>query len=172
MRRASALLGMLWLLLWPELAGAGDVNALDAENGFRDAHFGARLDTMAGLQLLSESGAAGTQLYIRPDEALEIGQARLDGVTYGFYQQRLYFVALFTSGRRNSQAVLSRFQQVYGPGVAVAGDALEYVWQGRRVLLHFRQDLATGVGMAALTSLEIDAQVKSASAPVPANSAP
>ena len=171
MKSALALLGMFWSLL-PAVAGAGDLKALDAENGFRDARFGTSLDTLDGLQLLTESGAAGTQLYIRPDESLEIGAARLDGVTYGFYRERLYFVAIFTSGQRNTEAVLARFQEAYGPGAAVAGDAVEFVWQGSRVLLHFRQDPATGVGMAALTSLPMDAQVKSASAAVPADAEP
>jgi hypothetical protein len=171
MKRALALLGTLWLLL-PALALAGDVEALDAENGFRGARFGARLDALDGLELLTESGAAGTQLYVRPDESLEMGDARLDGVTYGFYQKRLYFVAIFTSGRRNTEAVLARYQSNYGPGAAVAGDAIEFVWQGSRVLLHFRQDPVTGVGMAALTSLPMDAQVKSASAAIPAQLAP
>jgi hypothetical protein len=171
MKRAFALLGMLWLLL-PARALAGDVKALDAENGFRDARFGASLDALDGLELLTESGAAGTQLYIRPTESLEMGDARLDGVTYGFYRERLYFVAIFTSGRRNSEAVLARFQETYGPGAAVAGDAIEFVWQGSRVLLHFRQDPATGVGMAALTSLPMDAEVKSASAAIRVDIAP
>lgn len=171
MNRAIALLGALWILL-PAGAQAGDLKALDAENGFRDARFGAELTALPDLQLLTDGGAAGTQIYVRPDEALAIGDARLDGVTYGFFQERLYFVAIFTSGRRNAQAVLNSFQAAYGPGAAVAGEAVEFVWQGSRVMLHFRQDPATGVGMAAITSLEMDAQVKSATSAAPANAAP
>ncbi|MBW2267367.1 MAG: hypothetical protein JRH16_02230 [Deltaproteobacteria bacterium] len=171
MRGAFALLGVLWLLL-PAVARGGDVKALDTENGFRNVRFGTTLDALDGLQLLTESGAAGTQLYIRPDESLELGDARLDGVTYAFFRERLYFVTIFTSGQRNTQAVLARFRQSYGPGAAVAGNAVEFVWQGSRVLLHFREDAATGVGMAVLTSLPMDAQVKAAGAPAPADAAP
>ena len=135
--------------------------------------FGTRLEALDGFQLLTESGAAGTQLYIRPDEVLEIGQARLDGVTYGFYQQRLYFVALFTSGRRDAQAALSALQAAYGPGTAIVGDVPEYVWQGQRVSLHFRQDPVTEMGMVGFTSRAIDMQMKhrSQGESLPANAA-
>jgi hypothetical protein len=171
MKSAIALLATLWCLL-PSAAQAGDLQALDAENGFRDARFGAKRDALLGMQLLSESGAAGTQLYVRPAESLALGDARLDGVTYGFYRDQLYYVAIFTSGAHNTQSVLESFKAAYGPGTAVPGDAVEFVWQGSRVLLHFRQDPATGVGMAALTSLTLDAKVKSAGNALPAKVAP
>jgi len=171
MKSAIALLTTLWCL-FPCAALAGDVQALDTENGFRDARFGAKREALLGLQLLTENGAAGTQLYVRPGEPLALGDARLDGVTYGFYRDQLYFVAIFTSGQQNAEAVLESFEQAYGPGTAVAGDAVEFVWQGSRVQLHFRQDPATGVGMAALTSLTLDAKVKSAGAVLPAKVAP
>lgn len=150
---------------------AGDVDALDAENGFREARFGTSLERLDGFELLSENGAAGTKLYIRSDESLELGDARLDGVTYGFHADELYFVAIFTSGRTNTRAVLAAFEAAYGPGADVSGDAVEFVWQGARVALHFREDPATGVGMAAFTSLPMDARIKASRNTVPANAA-
>lgn len=171
MTRVFAWMLALVALLAPP-AQAGDVSALDAENGFRDARFGAPMPARAGFQLLSENGAAGTRLYVKPDEALAFGDARLDGVTYGFHSDRLYFVAIFTSGRENTRAVLEVFQAAYGPGAAIDGEANEYLWQGQRVALHFREDPSTGVGMAAFTSLSMDAQVKSTQTTVPANAAP
>lgn len=163
MTRGLALVGLLWLLLAVP-AGAGDLADLDTENGFRGLHFGVAHGEIESLELLSENGARGTRLYTRANEPLEFGSGVLDGVTYGFYRDRLYFVALFASGRGNSEAVLEALQAAYGDGERLAGEAVEYVWQGSRVALHFREDPATGFGMASLTGLAMDARVKSASA--------
>ena len=68
--------------------------------------------------------------------------------------------------------MLDAFRAAYGPGAAVEGEAEEYVWHGDRVALHFREDPVTGVGMAAFTSLFMDARVKSATTTAPAEIAP
>jgi hypothetical protein len=143
------------------VAAAGGTDLLDAEGGFRDARFGATFESFAGLQLLTDSGAYGSTLYTRPAEDLRFGDASLDGVTYGFYAGRLYFVTLFTSGERNGRAALAELERAYGPGARSAGDAAEYVWRGQQVLLHYRLDPVTSMGMVAATSLPMDARVLS-----------
>jgi hypothetical protein len=153
-------------------AFAEGIDALDAEDGFRDARFGTRVESFEGLEIISDRGARGTKVYVRPTDALEFGAARLDGVTYGFYAQELYFVALFTSGSRNTRAVLAQLEQAYGPGTPVDGNAKEYIWQGRKVILHFREDPVTAMGMVGLTSVGIDARVKAEHVSLPAEVAP
>jgi hypothetical protein len=148
------------------------IDALDAEDGFRDARFGARVESFEGLELLSERGARGMKVYVRPTDALELGDATLDGVTYGFYHGELYFVAIFTSGSRNALAALAQLQKVYGPGARVSQDTSEYVWRGRKVVLHYRADAVTGMSMIGFTSLPIDARVQAAQPVVPAAIAP
>lgn len=143
------------------IAGAGDLAALDAQDGFRDARFGAAPESFEGLELLTDRGARGSSLYVRPGDELRLGEATLDGVTYGFHAGRLYFVALFTSGERNARATLAELERVYGPGVRAAGEAVEYVWRGGRVLLHYRVDPVTSMGMVSLTSLRVDAPAAS-----------
>jgi len=170
MLRALAMLGLL--LLAAAAAGAEELDALDAENGFRDAHFGAPVESFEGLELISANGAGGTRVYVRPDDELLLGEARLDGITYGFYEGRLYFVALLTSGGGNARAALTALQSAYGPGLRLEGPAEEFLWQGRRVALHFRRDPVTAMGMIGLTSLPIDAEVKQARASLPARAAP
>jgi len=161
----------LWLTaIAPALAGNTD--ALDAEDGFRGARFGERVESFEGLELLSASGARGMDVYVRPSDVLELGPARLDGVTYGFYQGELYFVALFASGRRNARAALLQLEKDYGPGTSVSEGANEYVWRGRKVLLHFRTDPVTSMSMIGITSLPIDARVQAAQDVAPAAIAP
>ncbi len=106
------------------------------------------------------------------EDDLSFGQASLDGVTYGFYAGRLYFVTLFTSGEGNARAVLAEIRERYGPGARVPGDAEEFVWRGRRVSLHFRQDPMTAMSMVVITSLEMNAQVEAARVTRPAAARP
>lgn len=171
MLRRLAAAATLWLAAIAP-AFAGSIDALDAAYGFRDARFGARVESFEGLELLSTRGARGMDVYVRPSDVLQLGAATLDGVTYGFFEGELYFVALFASGIRNSKAALLQLEKDYGPGTRMSGEANEYVWRGRRVVLHFRTDPVTAMSMIGLTSLPIDARVQAAQAAVPAAIAP
>lgn len=159
------------LLLGVASAHAGSVDVLDAEDGFRGARFGTPIESFQDLELISSRGAGGTRLYVRASEELRLGGAVLDGVTYGFYQGDLYFVALFTSGARNADAALAQLERVYGPGRKLDGATREYVWKGKRVSLYFREDAVTSMGMVGITSLSIDRRVKTDRISVPANAA-
>jgi hypothetical protein len=139
------------ILLLGGPALAGDLEDLDAEAGFAGATLGQPLEAFRGLELISERSARGTRLYAATGDAPRLGDARLDDVTYGFYQGRLYFLALFTSGRSNAEAALAALRASYGPGKAVPGEASEYVWHGSRVTLHFREDPVTKLGMVGFT---------------------
>lgn len=145
----TLLLASLLLLAGP--ASAGDLAALDADNGFAGASLGEPVESFEGLELISERAARGTRLYTGTGEMPRLGQARLDDVTYGFYRGRLFFLALFTSGRSNAEAALAALEEYYGPGTPVPGEAAEYVWQGDRVTLHYREDPVTRMGMVGFT---------------------
>ena len=160
-------------LLLASQAFAGDLDALDRDNGFGRARLGTSVETLEGIELITERAARGTSLFALSGAMPPLGEAHLDDVTLGFYEGRLYFVALFTSGRRDAQAALSALQAAYGPGTAIVGDVPEYVWQGQRVSLHFRQDPVTEMGMVGFTSRAIDMQMKhrSQGESLPANAA-
>ena len=164
----TLILGAALVLVSAAALAAGSEDGLDAADGFRDAHFGARIESFHGLDLVTANGARGTRVYVRPGDELKLGDASLDGITYGFYSGELYFVALLSSGHRNAQMMLAALQEAYGPGRRVSRDVDEFLWQGRRVVLHFREDPATGMGMADLTSLPIDARAKADMQAVPA----
>jgi hypothetical protein len=168
----SLLVAAALLIASPVLAG--DLEALDTDNGFAGATLGEPLEAFEGLELISERGARGTSLYAASGATPELGEARLDDVTYGFYRGRLFFLALFTSGRRNGEAALAALEKHYGPGSPVRGDAAEYVWQGRRVTLHFRQDPVTKLGMVGFTDRTVQLSVPEAAGAesVPANASP
>lgn len=170
MLRTLAIAAALLLVTAAAVAADGP-ELLDRQDGFRDARFGARIETFADMQPLGHGAALGTTFYVRPGDDLRFGGARLDGVSYGFFEGELYFVALFSSGKRNNDAVLAALRESYGPGHELEGDAPEVVWAGDRVVLHFRVDPATAMGMVGLTSLPVDRRAKAAAAAesLPAN---
>ena len=69
-------------------------------------------------------------------------------------------------------AALAQLEKVYGRGTRVSEHAEEYVWRGRKVLLHFRTDPATAMSMIGFTSLPIDARVRAGQDVMPAAIAP
>lgn len=168
----SLLVAAVLLIASPALAG--DLEALDSDNGFAGATLGEPVEAFEGLELISERGARGTSVYAARGATPELGDARLDDVTYGFYRGRLFFLALFTSGRHNGEAALAALEKHYGPGSPVPGDAAEYVWQGSRVTLHFRQDPVTKLGMVGFTDRTVQLGMPEAAgaASVPADVAP
>ena len=139
---------------------AGGTGKLDDQNGYRGIEFGTSPDSVQGFELVSDRGAGGTKIYTLASETLDLGDATLDGVTYGYFDDKLYFVALFTSGRGNGIKALAALEEKYGKGTPVISEAKEYVWHGRRVTLHFREDSATHMGMIGFTSISLAAQVR------------
>ena len=57
MLRTLAAAAVFWLSAMAP-AFAGSVDALDSDNGFRDAHFGARVESFEGLELLRSADIA------------------------------------------------------------------------------------------------------------------
>ena len=155
-----SLVAVMLLCLGATSALAGGVGKLDDQNGYRGIEFGTSPDSVEGFELISDRGAGGTEIYALVSESLELGDATLDGVTYGYFDDKLYFVALFTSGRGNGIKALAALEEKYGKGTPVISEAKEYIWHGRRVTLHFREDSATHMGMIGFTSVSLAAQVR------------
>ncbi len=154
------LFAVMLLCLGAPPALAADAGKLDDQNGYRGIEFGTSPDSVEGFEFVSDRGAGGTEIYTLASEPLELGDATLDAVTYGYFDDKLYFVALFTSGRGNGIKALAALEERYGKGTPVFSEAKEYVWHGRHVTLHFREDSATHMGMIGFTSVSLAAQVR------------
>jgi hypothetical protein len=140
--------------------GAGSLGDLHAEGGFVDARLGDSIDSFTGLQLIGSDAPARTETYIRRSDDLRVGRTHIGGVTYSFYEGRLYFISVQMTGRRNSEAVLAALEKAFGPGIETGTRPNERIWPGGKFFILYDLDPETQRGMAAMTSVPIQARMR------------
>ena len=115
---------------------------------FREYAWGMRPSSMPGL-LLSQTNPAygGVDEFYFPDEHLELGAAPLSGIVYGFWQNRLYTITIWTDGRPSYEKLRQWVIDTYGPGHQRKQDVERRVWygDGSDRLLEFDETLNTGI---------------------------
>jgi len=141
-------------------AFASPIQAANIE-GFRGLKWGDPLpkEGMTFIEKNPESG--GVYSYTRDNDKLKIGAAKLERITYKFWQNKLFSVHIEYSESHNFSALLAAFTEKYGkpnlqPGTA--GILQSYTWGEKDVAIimicHIRVgDL--GRGFVLLTSLKI-----------------
>src|SRR5262249_48361492 len=94
---------------------ADSIAMLDAANGFERAAFGSALSSFEGMTLVEDPSGGWTR-YVRSDDALTFGEARLSSLSYSFYDNHLGRVTL-EAGGVDCERVLTELQRRYGEGV-------------------------------------------------------
>jgi hypothetical protein len=160
LRVAAPLLACALVLGLSTPVGAGALGELCKDGGFVDAKLGDPIESFTGLRLIGKDEAAGTETYIRHSDYFQVGGAKVDGVTYSFYEGRLYFISIQMTGRKNSESVLAALEQTFGPGVETGNRPNEHIWPGEKVFVLYDLDPETDRGMAAMTSTPIQARMR------------
>lgn len=115
---------------------------------FRDLAWGMRPSSMPGL-LLSQTNPAygGVDEFFYPEEELKLGSAPLNGIVYGFWQQRLYTITIWTDGRPSYEKLRQWVIDTYGPGHQRQKDVERRIWfaDGTDRMLEFDKALNTGI---------------------------
>jgi hypothetical protein len=115
---------------------------------FRDLAWGMRPSSMPGL-ILSQTNPAygGVDEFFYPDEELKLGTAPLNGIVYGFWQNRLYTITIWTDGRPSYEKLRRWVIDTYGPGRQRQKEVERQVWygDGSDRLLEFDEALNTGL---------------------------
>jgi hypothetical protein len=140
-------------------SGAGGLGELHEDGGFVDAKLGERIESFVGLKLIGTDEAAGTKTYIRRSDTFQVGGAKVDEVTYSFYEGSLYFISVRMTGRENAEAVLATLEQTFGPSIETGTQPNERIWAGGKVFILYDLDPETQRGMAAMTSAPIHARM-------------
>jgi len=116
---------------------------------------------IAGITKLGTDPAwGGIDQYWRPDRNLSLGDVLLDGLVFGFWQNRLYTILVWVDGKpaytRLQHAVFER----YGPGRKNEKGLQRYIWidDSTDRMLEFDQQRNTGIFW--MRSRVLDQQVK------------
>jgi hypothetical protein len=160
MPRFAILLASALFMLLAAPAAAGTLGDLAEEGGFVDARLGDPVESFHGLEQIGVDPEARTETYIRNSDTFTVGSNRVDSVTYSFYDGRLYFISIQTTGRENAEAVLAELKSTYGEGIGTGNRPNERVWTSGNVFVVYDLDAETGRGMTAMTSSPIHAQMR------------
>ncbi len=113
----------------------GSLAYLDEHYGFRDLKFEQSIATCGGMTLVEDDG--DVKFYARKADHLEMGEAKLTRIEYGFYKGKFANVTVNAQGKTNSVALLKYLEKYYGPGRKSPRGTEKYYWFGQKVLVDY-----------------------------------
>lgn len=129
--------------------------------GLQGMNWNASPESIPGLvKIKTDAACGGIDQYHRPDESLNIGGARLDGIVYGFWLDRLYSIMFWVNGRPGYLRLAETVRSYYGGGTPSTTGVERYVWRDRDTdrMLEFDSQLNTGIFW--MRSRDLDRQIK------------
>jgi hypothetical protein len=102
-------------------------------DGFRGIKWGAKISTLSGMEHGGTSQmSGGIKYYIRKNDELKIGAAKLKLITYGFWQDKLCIVIVSTNDLVNWSALKDAVFQKFGEGCQENEYIEKYAWYGEK----------------------------------------
>jgi hypothetical protein len=129
--------------------------------GHKDLAWKMRPGDIPGLVKMETDQASGDiDQYYRPAEPLALHQARLDGIIYGFWRNRLYSIMYWVDGPRGYAALKKAVVADFGSGTRSSSGLERYIWRSPDTdrMLEFDNKLNTGIFW--MRSRELDSQMK------------
>ena len=114
--------------------------------GFRGIKWGTRIWELSDMGIGKDAG--NSRWYIRKDDKMKIGDADVEQIAYGFYQDRFYDVVISFTGSVNFSKIKETFQQLYGSGPHPDEFMERYFWLGREVNITLVYNVASNKGEA------------------------
>jgi hypothetical protein len=98
-------------------------------SGFRDLRWAVGRSTLGRLQLIEpHTGQDEIKEYVRDNEDLKMGKARLDSIVYAFWRHKLYAVTIRVKGHANYQALRNEIFNRFGIGHKSDQNQERYLW--------------------------------------------
>lgn len=128
----------------PSAIPAGQVAPVDQVDVFDSGKLGAPLSAFSGMTLVEKIGAWET--FTRPSDVLKFQGAKLNGISYHFFEKKLYSVHVEVMEKANVQKLVKWSEKAYGSGFRVDvrsfGPKLNRLvireWSGSRVDFVFK----------------------------------
>jgi hypothetical protein len=137
------------------------VDSTPMGKAFRDLSWGDRLGDIAGMQAMqTQTGLEDVREYFRPDDALQLGQARLSSIVYAFWRGRLYTISIWTQGGSNYTAMRRELFERYGDKMSARKSRQACYWSigPTDMMLEYLDE--GQFGLLWMRSRELDAKLK------------
>jgi hypothetical protein len=138
-------------------AHEGQHNRMDLDGIF----WGMPSEALPGLEKIkTEPLFGGVDHYWRPEQPLIYGSAPLDGWVFGFWEDQLYAMVMWTNGRAGYDRMKNEAFYRHGRGTRSQSHEERYVWvaEDTQHMLEFDANLNTG--LMVLRSSRMDARIK------------
>jgi len=137
-------------------AEPGDFKPGSEPDGFRGIKWGQDISTIEGLVLVvTDLSHSGIDVYAREGDELKIGAAELDGIYYGFWQDKVCNVQIYINGDVNFERVKAVVFEKFGEGYQSNEYIEEYHWRGDETWMVLRYNEFSEEGMLLMVSSQI-----------------
>jgi hypothetical protein len=131
------------------------------EDGFRDLQWEINVNKVDGLEMKPGFSSEEEIIeYVRPADALQIGDAMLASITYTFWRNRLYTVTIWTVDENNYKALREAAFEQFGKGRQPDPATEKYLWSTVLTDVMLEYDEIGQLGMLWLRSAEMDRKQK------------
>jgi hypothetical protein len=131
--------------------------------GFNGISWHMRPIDLPGLvKIETEPAYGGIDQYWRPDGAMTLGDVLLDGLVFGFWQNRLYSIMMWVDGRHAYDGLERVVLDRYGDGQKSKNHQDRYVWVDDHTtdrMLEFDEE--RNIGIFWMRSRDLDSHIKS-----------
>jgi hypothetical protein len=130
-------------------------------DGFRDLVWGSKLSDITGmLKTETDTGLAGVVEFVRPNDVLKIGEAKLARIIYSFWHDQLYTVTIWTQNESNYKALRRAVFKRFGEGSRQKASIERYIWSDRLTdrMLEFIKE--SEYGLLWMRSRDLDKKLK------------
>lgn len=131
------------------------------KEGLDDLKWGDRAANVDGLETIqTDSALEDVSEYVRPQDALKLGDATLTSVVYAFWRDQLYTVTIWTRGQTNYQALRNAALEQFGKGIQIDRSSEGYLWSDgpTDVMLEYSEE--DQYGMLWMRCKELDRKFK------------
>ena len=99
---------------------------IEAPNGFHGITWGTPLSKLTGMVVADDSGQV--KYYRRTGDPLNLGEAELKRISYGFYRDKFYSVLIEFEGKANFEKAKTHLLANYGETARIGSSGTSYMW--------------------------------------------
>lgn len=134
----------------------GEKKYKNEPDGFRGIKWSTFNTQVPNLKLIKEEG--NFKEYIKTDDSMQIGKAKLEKITYRFYKDQFESVLVETKGKENFENLKIVTIERFGEGKKI--DENEYLWEGQVTTIYLKYQQVEEKGILKMISEEMKKKIE------------